>query len=205
MITLAIETSTNRGSIALLNGAELLYSEEFAADRSLGSLLFKPLEKALGLVPRIDQIAIGLGPGSYSGVRIAISAAIGLSASRGARLVGLPSLLAFPTSAPAYQAIGDARRNSFYFAEISQRECVEGPVLLSPEDLATRLAQPKQPVFAAAEIEAFPQAALAFPSAEILARLAAEGKGILAEGALEPIYLRDPHITLPKPIAGIAP
>jgi tRNA threonylcarbamoyl adenosine modification protein YeaZ len=204
MITLAIETSTTRGSIALLKGDHLLLCEEFAADRSLGSLLFPPLERAVGLAPKIDQIAIGLGPGSYSGVRIAISAAMGLSVATGARLLGLPSILGFSTPDATYRAIGDARRNSYYFAQITNRECVSGPMLLSPEELASRLAQDGSPVFASAPIEAFPQVQIAYPSAELLTRLAAEGRGIVSEEAIEPIYLRDPHITLPKPFPSLA-
>ena len=43
------------------------------------------------------------------------------------------------------------------------------------------------------------QAQIAFPSAETIAAFAAQGRGIVATGALEPIYLREPHITKPKP------
>ncbi len=200
MITLAIETSTNCGSIALLEDEQLIFSQEFAADRSLGSLLFLPLQKAVGMVQKVDQIVIGLGPGSYSGVRIAISAAMGLSMSTGARLVGISSLAAMQTKEPTYCAIGDARRNTFYFTSVCNRECVEGPLLLSPEQLHERLALNKMPVFTSAVIEEFPAAQLTFPSAEILARLAGQGKGIIASGDLEPIYLRDPHITMPKAV-----
>lgn len=206
MIVLAIETSTNHGSIALLRGDRLLFSHEFAADRSLGSLLFQPLQSAVGMVPKIDRIAVGLGPGSYSGVRIAISAAIGLSVSTGASLLGISSLAAIRTQEPAYFAIGDARRNTFYFTSVIDRKCVLGPLLLSPEELRARLEAPVRlgpPVFASALIEGFPQAQLAFPCAEILARLASQGTGIVASGNLEPIYLRDPHITMPKTVVPI--
>jgi hypothetical protein len=44
-----------------------------------------------------------------------------------------------------------------------------------------------------------PQAVVSRPRALTLARLAAEGRGIFAEGELEPLYLREPHITYPKP------
>jgi tRNA threonylcarbamoyl adenosine modification protein YeaZ len=198
MIILGIETSTNCGSIALLNGEECIFTQEFAGDRSLGTLLFEPIQKAVGMVPRIDLIVVGVGPGSYSGVRIAISAAMGLSISTGARLVGISSLVGIQTQEASYFAVGDARRSTFYFTSIRDRECVEGPLLLSPDELRNRLTPSSLPVFTSALIEEFPEVQLAFPSAEILARLASQGKGIIAKGDLEPIYLRDPHITMPK-------
>ena len=201
MRILAIETSTNTGSIALLDGERLVFSQEFAADRSLGALLFQPLQTAVGMVPKIDQIVVGLGPGSYSGVRIAISAAIGLSISTGATLVGISSLVAMATEETSYFAIGDARRSTFYFTSIRNRECLEGPLLLSPEELQARLDSDASAVISSAPIEGFPQAIVGFPSAEILARLASQQKGIIASGDLEPIYLRDPHITMPKAVA----
>ena len=77
MITLAIETSTGSGSIALREDGRTLFAERFTADRGHGAGLFASLERARGLAPHWDQIAVGLGPGSYSGVRIAIAAAIG--------------------------------------------------------------------------------------------------------------------------------
>src|SRR5947209_2188686 len=79
MITLALETSTATGSVALLENGRALFSERFGASRGHGSELFVSLERARSLVSRCDQIVVGLGPGSYAGVRIAIAAAIGLA------------------------------------------------------------------------------------------------------------------------------
>jgi hypothetical protein len=47
-------------------------------------------------------------------------------------------------------------------------------------------------------VPAFPEAIIALPQADRLARLAAHGVSIIAEEDLEPIYLREPHITTPK-------
>ena len=93
MITLAIDTSTTRGGVALLSGGILQMEENFVADRSHSASLFSVLERARALIPgqHLDQVAIGLGPGSYAGVRIAIAAAIGFEFGLGARLVGIPS------------------------------------------------------------------------------------------------------------------
>lgn len=201
MTILAIETSTHQGSVAVLHDGQIIFSESCGAGRSHSSLLFAVLERAIKAVPepaRIDQIAVGLGPGSYAGVRIAISAATGFSLATGAALVGLPSIVALGEG--DYIALGDARRESFYFALVRGGECVEGPLLLSAEELAEKLATNTLPVIASEEITAVLPCAieLCYPCAERLAKLAAEGRSIMLRGDLEPIYLREAHITVAK-------
>lgn len=199
MTILALETSTPRGSVALWRDGALILDEVFTADRSHSSALFPILERGRALAPRLDAIAVGLGPGSYAGVRISIAAALGLALADGARLIGLASVAALETSAPRYIAIGDARRETFYFSLVESGVCVEGPLLLDEPALQERLAtMPGLPVFVPAAIPGFPQAEVVLPRASLLVEMAAQGKGILAEGDLEPLYLREPHITQPK-------
>ena len=199
MTILAIDTSTNHGTVALLADGELRLDETFTADRSTSSTLFAVLERAVAIAPRVDQVAIGLGPGSYAGVRIAIAAAIGLELGLGARLVGLPSVAALETDAPSYLAIGDARRDTFYFTRVEDGLCLEGPLLATAAELHAHLAaHPALPVFTSVPLPAFPAAQIALPSAVRLARLAHTARGLTATGDLEPIYLREPHITQPK-------
>ena len=203
MITLALETSTTRGSVAAIENGALLFSESFSANRSHSSQLFDCIERTLFAVSeksRIGQIVVGLGPGSYSGVRIAISAAVGLSLGLNAKLLGIPSIVAM--NAEEYFAIGDARRGTFYFSHVKTGEVLEGPLLLDPQALEEKIRavskQSPMPVFASEKIAAFDFIALNFPSAEKLARLAENGRSIIARDFLEPIYLREPHITQPK-------
>jgi len=199
VITLAIETSTERGSIAICDGEKMLFNESFSAERGHSSQLFLALERALACV-RCEQIVVGLGPGSYSGARIAISAAIGVSLGTNARLLGISSLLAIETDATHFCVIGDARRQSFYFAEIANSGFVAEPQLLSREQLAERLDALPCPLFSSAPIAEFSAAQIAFPSAEKLARLALAQRGIVARDQLEPLYLREPHITAARKI-----
>ena len=199
MITLAIETSTSLGSVALLEDGRTLFLEKFTAGRGHGAELFASLERVRKFVTRCDRIAVGLGPGSYSGVRIAIAATIGLEFGLGGEVAGIPSILAFDTQAREYLATGDARRHSFYFARIAEDECAEGPLLLDATELEKKIAaHAGLPVFTSAAIDGFPNLEICFPSAERLARLAELGRGISARGIPEPIYLRDPHITQPR-------
>lgn len=199
--TLAIETSSHQGSVAVLRGNDFVFSESCGTSRSHSSLLFAVLERALqaaGGPKRIDRIAVGLGPGSYAGVRIAISAATGLSLANGTELVGLPSIVAL--SEGEYVALGDARRESYYFARVRDGECVEGPLLLTADELAGKLAGCSVPVIASEELGNVISGAIEFrfPCAERLAKLAAAGRSIITRGDLQPIYLREPHITTAK-------
>lgn len=199
MITLAIDTSTTHGSVAVFAYGEIVFEESFTADRNHSATLFPCLQRARACSQRIHQIAVGLGPGSYAGVRISIAAALGFELAMGAKLVGVPSIVALDAEAPEYLAIGDARRETFYFARVLNRVCVDGPRLVSEREMRELLsAYPSQPCLTCAPLVQFPSALLLPPSASLLARLAAEGTGIVATDNLEPIYLREAQVTMPK-------
>src|SRR5881392_1727373 len=128
MKILALELSTARGSLAWLND-NMDFSCDWPNDRKNSAAFFENLDAITRKFGAPDTIMVGLGPGSYAGTRIAISAGIGLHVSSGARLIGFPSICAMEPDAHEYCAIGDARRNSFFFARIRDRKLLEGPVL----------------------------------------------------------------------------
>lgn len=196
MLTLVLETSTPRGGVALFRDRDLVFSESFTAGRSHSSALFTVIERALAPDERPARIAVGLGPGSYAGVRIAIAAAIGLSVATGAELLGIPSIAALAED--EYLAVGDARRGSYSFAHVRDGELAAGPTLLTREELEERLAGTPLPILSSEDL-GFPGIQLRFPQVDRLGRLAVEARSIHARGILEPIYLREPHITSPKP------
>ena len=200
MTVLAIDTSTSHGSVSLLDGDRVLLDESCISDRNHGCALVPLLQRAREIVPRLDCIAIGLGPGSYAGVRIAIATAMGFAMSDAARLVGIPSVAAWACESDHHIAIGDARRDAFYFTKVERGICTAGPLLTDAAGLVARVAEfPGWPVLTAEPLALVPHAVVAIPRALTLARLAMEARGICAEGDLEPLYLREPHITLPKP------
>jgi tRNA threonylcarbamoyladenosine biosynthesis protein TsaB len=199
MKVLAIDTSTSHGSVALLDGARVLLDESCISDRNHGCALVPLIERARDLAGRFDCIAIGLGPGSYAGVRIAIATAMGLGMAMGTKLVGIPSVAAWACDEERHIAIGDARRDTFYFTKVERGICTEGPLLTDAAGLLARIAAfPGWPVLAAEPLALVPDAIVARPHALTLARLAAHQRGIFAEDDLEPLYLREPHITTPK-------
>lgn len=201
MNTLALECSTPRGSVAARSGGEQVFSERFTAERGHSSALFAVLERALETLGKCDQVVVGLGPGSYSGVRIAIAAAMGLEIGLDCALVGIPSIAAIETEEKSYLAAGDARRQQFFVARVDGGIVTDGPVLLPLSDLERRVASAGSlPVFSSAPVAGLPLLRIGFPSAEVLARLGEQRVGIAAIGCLEPIYLREPHITQPREV-----
>ncbi|HEV8417849.1 MAG TPA: tRNA (adenosine(37)-N6)-threonylcarbamoyltransferase complex dimerization subunit type 1 TsaB [Candidatus Udaeobacter sp.] len=199
MKNLAIELSTSRGSLAWLDG-EIEFTREWPNDRKNSAAFFENLQAVRRKFGAPDTITVGLGPGSYAGTRIAISAAIGIQLSCDARLIGYPSICAIECNAQEYCAIGDARRKSFFFARILKNEAIEGPTLFSELELETKLESidPATPVLSSELLSQFDRPLISFPSALILARLAKESWRSFYLPPLEPIYLREPHITMPK-------
>ena len=198
MKILALELSTTRGSLAWLDGAVDLVVLEWPNDRKNSSAFFENLAQVWEQFGLPDTIIVGLGPGSYAGTRIAISAAIGLQTASKARLLGLPSICAIENA--DYCVIGDARRQSFFFARIRKQELVEGPSLFREAALQSKLDALRDdvPIFRSDSLPQFPLAVIGYPSAELLARLAHDSNRNFKLPPLEPIYLREPHITLPK-------
>src|SRR5437870_10924287 len=132
MKILALELSTARGSLAWLND-DVELAGEWPNDRKNSAAFFENLSVAAKKFGPPEIIIVGLGPGSYAGTRIAISAAIGLQVSSGARRVGLPSICVI--EAADYCVIGDARRKAFFFAHICSNEMVGGPTLFTEVEL----------------------------------------------------------------------
>ena len=197
MKTLALEMSTAKGSIALRDDGTPLFDATFAADRKHSGAFFENVERCMQRFGRPDRIVVGLGPGSYAGVRIAIATALGLRSASEARLAGIPSICALEVADAAYGVVGDARRQSFFFARVEDGRVTEGPVLESETELQERLKSFCEPVYSSEPLAQFPSLKIAYPAAGRLAALVCE---IDDAQTLEPIYLREPHITIPKPI-----
>ncbi|PYJ62832.1 MAG: tRNA (adenosine(37)-N6)-threonylcarbamoyltransferase complex dimerization subunit type 1 TsaB [Verrucomicrobia bacterium] len=199
MKILALELSTTRGSLAwLYDNVEV--AREWLNDRQNSAAFFENLDALTNEFGDPETIIVGLGPGSYAGTRIAISAAIGLQLSSGARLIGFPSVCAIECDADEYCAIGDARRKSFFFARIRGHELIEGPMLYSEAEMNGKLEklESTMPISSSDPLPQFERAVVRYPSALVLARVARESGRSFFLPPLEPIYLREPHITVPK-------
>ncbi len=199
MKILALELSSGQGSIAWLENDREPFVRSFANDRKHSGLFFENLQLCSREFGAPDVIVVGLGPGSYAGVRIAIATAVGLRAASAAKLAGIPSICAIETAAREYCVIGDARRESFFFGRVRDGSLTEGPSLHSRAELEMKIMESSVPLYASEPLPQFPKATLAYPSARRLAEVARDQASEIADTrSLEPIYLREPHITVPK-------
>ena len=200
MKILALELSSARGSIASLEDKKEKLFREWPNDRKNSGPFFEYLAEVQKKFGRPDTIIVGVGPGSYAGTRIAISAAIGLQTASQSRLIGFPSICAMDCDAAEYCVIGDARRQTFFFARACDNNLAEGPTLMSEAELREKLdkVDRKMSIFAAEKLSQFERAEIRYPSAKMLARLASDLNREFSQPPLEPMYLREPHITVPK-------
>ena len=204
---LAIESSTPHASLALWRDGEIVWDSAFTSDRAHNSHIFEPLEAGLETCGRaIDLVVVGIGPGSYGGVRVGIAVANGLALALGSKTIGWSSLESM-SGEPDFAVIGDARRKSFFLARIRNGKQEEEPALLTEQGLIddlTLLNRKGVPLFTSdpALAESHAAVVLVWPSAVHLAQIAAELTpeeiAALESKPLEPHYLRAPYITTPK-------
>ena len=216
MKILALELSTAQGSLAWIDDVsrtDAIGKYKFNAsslltwpnDRKDSGPFFDNVQQVVRQFGLPKRIIIGLGPGSYAGVRIAISTAIGLQAAAGAELVGYPSVCAMEEPADNYAVIGDARRRSFYLVTVSNRNVVGDYELHDESGMRNRLAKisASTPIISSEVLPQFqPPVLQRFPSAEVLAWIAVDADRPFSMPPLEPIYLREANVTIPKPIFG---
>src|SRR4051812_11294859 len=128
MLILAFDTATDVATSALVDGDEVL-----AERRSRAQTLLEDVDALLrqgGAHPTdLDVLALGIGPGSFTGVRIGLAAARGLALSLDLRGAGVSTLDALAAAAPGAVPIVDARRREV-FATVAGE-----PVVLAPADL----------------------------------------------------------------------
>ena len=105
MIFLALDTSTERGAIGLSVRSGLMFESSTETARHHGRDLIPRLAATLReagtSIRDVDALAVGLGPGSYTGLRVGLTAAKTLAYATRAPLIGLDSLEAIARNAPA--------------------------------------------------------------------------------------------------------
>jgi tRNA threonylcarbamoyladenosine biosynthesis protein TsaB len=213
MKILALEFSSPQRSVAVLNPQSGSLAEEL--DTAPGHTMkpFAMIESALrqaGLErEQIELVAVGLGPGSYTGIRAAIALAQGWQLARGVKLCGVSSAECVAAQAVASGATGkfnvviDAQRAEFYLAgygirgenicEVSALRIVQAETIRERELKGELLIGPEVTRW-------FPVGCVVFPRAATLARLASERNAFVRGETLEPIYLREANfVKAPTP------
>jgi tRNA threonylcarbamoyl adenosine modification protein YeaZ len=93
---LAIDTSTETASVCLLKGDQVLFDERdsgrFAHNQRLFEMISNVLDRAGIGISEVDLFAVGSGPGSFTGLRVGMSAVKGLAAGSGKKVLPVPSI-----------------------------------------------------------------------------------------------------------------
>lgn len=148
----------------------------------------------------IECLTIGLGPGSYTGIRVAVSLAQGWQLGTGVKLLGISSVECIAAQAISagenskFSVVVDAQRGEFYLASYEVRN---GSVQeIAPLRLATRVEVDERDrageLLTGPEVTRwFPNGKLVFPQAATLAQLASTRSDFATGEKLDPIYLRE--------------
>jgi tRNA threonylcarbamoyladenosine biosynthesis protein TsaB len=128
MLTLAFDTATGFATSALVDGNEVLGERASRAQTLLEDV--DALLRQAGAHPAdLRRLAVGIGPGSFTGVRIGLAAARGLALSLGIEGAGVSTLAALALGAPGAVPVIDAKRSEV-FALVGGE-----PAVLRPEEL----------------------------------------------------------------------
>jgi len=199
MLDLAFDTSSSIGSIALGNNQVVVQAIEFPGPQRHSAALFPALAR-LG-IPRLKlrRIIVGLGPGSFSGIRVALAAAQGIALVQGVPVVGISSAYSVACQHREVTRLGvfaDAKRREAFCTVFRHGELERETYLLPMAEIEAHASK----FTLAVSAEPLPgMAARTYPRAQDLLTLPDSLSGWVTEPPLEPIYLREPVAAKPGP------
>ena len=220
---LSFDTSSEKGSVALLE--DMVLRAELRSNTAAGhsALLLEAVDFLLRRAgwnkKDLSLIASGVGPGSFTGIRIGVATGLGLAQSLGIPFVGVSGLDALARRAAFVDGrmgvLLDARRSQFYFAEYEGKNGrlrrLRKPALINVADLKIHLADidwitgdlDKEQARAMGKF--LPRRARWIPAdlylAESIGRLGLERKRTWRSGdylTAEPLYIRPPDAVKPR-------
>lgn len=200
---LAFDTATSRVTVALHDGAAVVAA--YDADEAMrhGEMLVPGIERVLSeagaTVADLTTVAVGVGPGPFTGLRVGLVTARMLALTRGVTVHGVCTLDAIAAAAAReggdeLTVVTDARRKEVYLASYGGGRRVWGPEVVRPEDarLRGRVVGRGGTLYP----EAFAGATgPEHPSAAVMAEVVHAGEVELLPA--EPLYLRRPDAVEP--------
>ncbi len=135
-ISLAIDTSTSRTVVGLLDGEKVLFEKNSEGATDHGRAVSDLVAQTLIYNPAPDQVVVGMGPGPFTGLRVGIAFARTFALSRGIPVIGVCSLDAIETGKNDYTVAIDARRKEIYWARYEGGKRVEGPSVNKPDEVS---------------------------------------------------------------------
>ena len=198
-VTLAIETAIGAGGVSLLCGQDELASSNGGVSRAEEVLtgIERVIAEAAATLADVDLIAVSIGPGSFTGIRVGIATALGIRTSLNVRCVGVSSLKAMSISSSKGTCICvlPLGRGNYAAQEFSADNTNEQskPFVIREQELSTLFGERSDVKFllhADANVDGpLPANVVSCPDvlATLIGRSAFAGNG---NETLEPLYLR---------------
>lgn len=197
MLLLAFDTATSAVTVAVHDGTSVVGEASGSGAMAHGELLAPAIREALAqagaMMADLTDVAVGVGPGPFTGLRVGVVTALTLGQTLGLATHGVCSLdiVAADVTDADFLVATDARRREVYWARYTAGRRVEGPDVLAPAGLAARF--PDLVVHgpgAALYSGSLTAGSTEPPRAAALATLVTSGRAV--ELPLEPLYLRRP-------------
>ena len=208
MIVLGLDTCLSTCSVAVLDDDRVLASAREVMARGhqerLAPMTREVMAEAAVAFDRLDRVAVTVGPGSFTGLRVGIAFAKGLALALDRPTAGIGTLEALAAEAQGlvFPAI-DARRGQLYLQAFEDGRALMAADALTAEMAAARLAELAQGrLFTLVGSGAALLADVA-PSARVIAAEGADARHVARlaaarePGPLKPLYLRSPDAKLP--------
>lgn len=202
MLTLAFDTATPAVTVAVASGEDVLAERTTVDARRHGELLAAGIDEVMRTAgvsaADLQRVAVGVGPGPFTGLRVGVVTALALGAALGIPVLGVCTLdvLAYEAGLGGeFMVATDARRKEVYWARYADGVRTQGPAVDKP----AAVAYDGPVVGAGPELypDAFPDPRPpSCPSAAALARYVAAGLATLEP---LPLYLRRPDAAEPRP------
>jgi tRNA threonylcarbamoyladenosine biosynthesis protein TsaB len=211
---LAIETGSRACSVAVFNSpTDIPASLHQQTDHGHATMLMPMIEQAMAQAgcgyTDLARIAVAVGPGSFTGIRVGLAAALGLSLASGVPVVGISSFLTVAEvdrQDARLFALLDSRREEPFLVELDlELRFIQPPAVVAPDALDAIMNSAK-PLLIAGDAPAMARYAetegirlmQAAPNALAVARLAAH-PARRYDLPPKPVYVRPPDVTMPKP------
>ncbi len=200
MLLLAFDTATPAITVALHDGSRVLATASGEGSMAHGEWLVpfisRTLDEAGAAMADLTDIAVGVGPGPFTGLRVGVVTALTLGSTLGIATHGVCSLDIIASQVESdvdFIVATDARRKEVYWARYrADRHRVDGPAVLKPDDL--EIIHPRMPAYGrGAALYGDVLNAIDGPTdPEASALAAAVVAGSVEILPLEPLYLRRP-------------